>query len=123
MPMRAGRPAYGEAWGGADGADVRAALSLLALMTDRPWRGQVAAVDVSEYASRKRLALITKWNTRIVWGGAPGDGLFGEPSPTVKLGRLDELNRDWGQIDAGQRVVEVTGPMTTIDDSSAGGSP
>jgi hypothetical protein len=115
-PTHNGRPAYGTPW---QGTDVHAGLEVLSMVNTRPWRGQVAAVDVSDYAGSRRLVLVTQWNGRAVWGGAPSDTIPGEVSAEMKLRRLDVLYRQFQRIDARRRIVEVAGPMTLVDDSAS----
>ncbi len=120
-PGSPSRPAYGAPWGD-DGA-VLAGLDVLKLLAARPWWGQVAGVDVGEYAKTHRLAVVTRWDTRISWGGGPRDHIPGEQSPEAKLARLDELARVFGRIDAACREVEIHGPLTLVDDSPTGRAP
>lgn len=113
-PREGTRPACGRVWAAGTG-EIAAALELLAFMGDRPWRDQVAGIDVSEYARRKRLTITTVFGNRIDWGGAPGDAIPGEQPAYYKLRRLDVLAQQFGQIDAGERTVDITGPLTLID--------
>jgi hypothetical protein len=115
-PTSKGQLDYGTPW---PGADIRAALDVIALLNTRPWRDQVAAVDVSEYLSSRNLTLVSQWNGRIVWGGAPGDAIPGEVAAEMKLRRLDVLHRQFQRIDARRRIVEVAGPVTLVDDSAS----
>lgn len=115
-PLEGGQLHYGQRW---PGADIRAALDVLALVNTRPWRDQVAAVDVSEYLGGRRLVLVTQWNGRAVWGGAPSDAIPGEVSAQMKLQRLDVLYHRFQRIDARRRIVEVAGPMTLVDDTAS----
>jgi hypothetical protein len=115
-PLVNGQLAYGKPW---PGADVRAGLDVLTMVNTRPWRGQVAALDVSDYLSGRRLVLVTQWNGRAVWGGAPSDSVPGEVSAEMKLRRLDVLYRQFQRIDARRRIVEVAGPMTLVDDTAS----
>jgi hypothetical protein len=85
------------------------------LVSNRPWRSQVAAVDVGEYVSKKRLVLVTTAGGRILWGGAPLDSIPGEVTAEVKLKRLDVFQHQHGKIDGGYRVVEIAGPRTLVD--------
>jgi hypothetical protein len=110
-----GRPIPGMVW---PGADIRAGLELLALVSTRPWRDQVAGIDVTDYVSKRQLAILTTSGGRIVWGGAPSDSVPGQVSAEVKLKRLDVLQHQFGAIDARHRIVEVAGPRTLVDDSA-----
>ncbi len=116
-PRSAGEIVRGELW---PGEDLRAALDTLRLIASKPWAGQIASIDASEYAARKRLTLITARQSRIVWGGAPEDAVPGEVGATVKLARLDALAARYeGKIDANERVVEIAGPVTLVDKSAS----
>src|SRR6185369_15015789 len=90
------------------------------------WEEQVAAIDVSGYASRKQLVIVTQRGGRIVWGGAINEAIPGQVPAEVRLKRLEVLQRQYGAIDARHRVVEVAGPRTLVDDSAtadASGTP
>jgi hypothetical protein len=114
-PKSGGRIVTGGVW---PGTDVRAGLELLRTISNKPWRDQVVAVDVTEYLSKRTLALVTRWNGRIAWGGAPGESRPGEASTEAKLVRLDILVKEFGQIDAKRRLVEVAGPILLVDDTA-----
>lgn len=114
-PKAGGHIVPGAVW---PGADVKAGIELLALITTKPWQSQVAAVDVSEYPATKQLALITTRRGRVVWGGGPSDVIPGQVSTQAKLLRLDALYQQHRMIDAGHRSVWVSGPVTTVDDSA-----
>lgn len=119
-PMSGGQITPGVVW---PGDDIRAALDTVALISSRPWRDQVTAIDVGQYAAKKRIALVSKWNGRAMLGGAPNDTIPGEVAIDVKLRRLDELNRQFGQIDAKHRLVEVAGPVVLVDDVTTAQAP
>ncbi len=115
-PAKAGgHIAPGVVW---PGADVKAGLELMALISTKPWHNQVVAVDVSEYLTNKQLSLITTRRGRVVWGGGPSDVIPGQVSTQAKLLRLDALYQQHQMIDAGHRSVWVSGPVTTVDDSA-----
>lgn len=97
VPAAAGKPSYARAW---EGEEIPAALELLRLLTERPWMGQVAGIDVKDLASTKRLAIVTRRGGRVVWGGRASKPLWGEISTPSKLDRLAELHRKFGSIDA-----------------------
>src|SRR5690606_24456591 len=103
-PRRDGRIAFGEPW---PGGEVQAGVKLLALLSSRPWWGQVRAVDVSDYPHQKRLTIVTDREARIVWGAPPGEVVPGEQTDAVKLGRLDLLASTHGRIDAGKMALEI----------------
>jgi hypothetical protein len=111
----AGRLIPGQVW---PGTDVRAGLDLLALLSTRPWYGQVAAIDVGDYAGKRQLSIVTKAGNRIVWGGGLQDTIPGQVSVEIRLRRLDVLQHQYGAIDARHRLVEVAGPRTLVDDTA-----
>lgn len=113
--LAGGKPSPGQVW---PGGDVQAGLSLLRLVAARPWADQVTGVDVTEYLSRKELVLVTRWNGKIVWGGAPGDAIPGQLSTAVKVARLDALFSRYSRVDAGKRLVDVTGVYTMVEDTA-----
>ncbi len=118
-----GRVLCGAVWGGTRGtelSDVQAGVALLNLVATRAWREQVTGVDVSAYPKHRRLELVTAHGTRVVWGGAPSEQVFGEPTVETKLWRLTELNRRTGRIDGDQRHVDISGAIATIDQAAPG---
>jgi hypothetical protein len=117
--VRTPPPEAGRAWA-EEAGEVRAALELLALISDRSWRNQVAGVDASDYPTKRRLEIVTVYGTRITWGGAPNDAVPGEQAAHYKLRRLDVLADRFGRIDAKERFVDVAGPLTLIDKRPAG---
>lgn len=96
-PAAAGKATYARAW---EGEEIPAALELLRLLSERPWMGQVAGIDVKDLGSTKRLAIMTKRGGRVIWGGRASKPLWGEISTASKLDRLTELHRKFGSIDA-----------------------
>lgn len=115
-PVRVnGRVLPGTVW---PGADIRAGLDLLATVSSRPWASQIAAVDVSEYLSRKQLVLVTKRDGRVVWGAGVDETVPGEVSAEAKLKRLDYIQAHFGAVDARHRIVEIAGPRVLVDDTA-----
>lgn len=89
------------------GTDLQAGLELLALSLNQPWRDQVAGVDVASYRKDKRTAIVTRRDTRVIWGGRPTQPLLGEASTIKKLAQIEFLNRNFKSIDAGKPEVEI----------------
>jgi hypothetical protein len=116
----------GAAW---EGTEVQSALSLLAyICTNGPsLYTQVAGVDVSQYASAKKLVLLTDTGAQVVWGEAPDKWSPSEPSPDQKLKWLAYLRNGpefSRRIDAGRRMVDVTSPRgIMVDQGEMFGSP
>ncbi|MHC4786939.1 MAG: hypothetical protein ACYTE6_13380 [Planctomycetota bacterium] len=104
---RPSRP--GEHW---PGTDVTAALKVLHLIHDRPWRGQVAEIDVASYLREASISLVTDRGCVIRWGRAPGDELGGEVSAEQKLSYLDYHQEHYGHIDRGfLQEIDITGDV------------
>lgn len=103
------------------GDEVRGALELLSLAARRPWGRQVAGVEILQEDGARRLALLTREQTRVVWGGPPAKPLLGESSTQAKLSTIDLLNREFKRIDAGRARVEVfwQGVPLVFDESAS----
>lgn len=89
------------------GDDVTAALKLLRLLQGEEYLQHIAALDVSGLSRNGPMVLITREETRVVWGGEPGAFRPGEVSDEVKLQRLRDVYRKYGRIDAGGEVLEI----------------
>jgi hypothetical protein len=99
----------GEHW---PGTDVTAALKVLHLIHGRPWRGQVAEIDVGSYTREASIRLVTDRGCVVLWGRAPGDEYGGEVSAEQKLSYLDYHNEHYGHIDRGfLREIDITGDV------------
>jgi hypothetical protein len=83
------------------GADVAAALSLLHLLDQRPWRNQLAEVDVSRYLTDQEIEIVTDRGCRLRWGSAPGEEISLEAMADLKLRYLDEHYELSHRIDRG----------------------
>ncbi len=99
-----GQVDFDRAW---PGDDVAAGLELLALVGRQTWANQVAGVDVSEYASKECLSLLTTYGTRVVWGGKPSKPRYGDAPTRQKLHHIATLKGDTRRIDAGHQIVYV----------------
>jgi hypothetical protein len=94
------------------GADVTAALKVLHLIYDRPWRHQVTQVDLASFVRDSTLRLVTDRGCIVVWGRAPGDETGGEVSAQQKLSYLDYHYQQYGHIDRGfLQELDVTGDV------------
>jgi hypothetical protein len=104
------RPAGpGQVW---QGTDVAAALDILQLISRRPWRGQVAEIDMSSYLDRDAIRLVTDRGCVILWGRAPGEERGGEVSAEQKLSYLDYHQEHYGHIDRGfLQEIDITGDV------------
>lgn len=93
------RPAtYGTRW---PGEDLSAALAVARLVDERPWRGQVAAIDLAGVANDGCVRLKTVRGCTITWGRAPGREGAAEVPARQKLDSLGWLHEHYGRIDAG----------------------
>lgn len=103
---------FGTPW---PGADLAAGLELAKTLLDRPWRTEVAAIDVSSFRNDATLTLITRNDGRVLWGRAPGDRSVAEVTPDSKLSTLDHLYATSGRIDSGGgRIIDVRGDLVTV---------
>lgn len=103
---------YGSPW---PGADVAAGLELARLLQPKPWFGEVAAIDLSQYQSDQTLSLITRHNGRLVWGRAPNDRSVAEVTPDAKVRTLDYLYATQRRIDSGGgRTIDLRGDLVTV---------
>lgn len=102
-------PRQGELW---PGADVTAALKVMHLIHDRPWRGQLVRIDISRYAKEASIRLITDRGCVVLWGRAPGEERGGEVTAQQKLSYLDYHHQHYGHIDRGfLQELDVTGDV------------
>jgi len=93
------------------GTDITAALELLALIVDQPWRTQVARIDVTLHRKDGSLRIITDRGCTITWGRAPGEESGGDVPARQKLGYLDYHYQHTGHIDRGLVELDVTGDV------------
>jgi hypothetical protein len=99
LGVRSGPPRLaGEQWAG---ADLTAALAVLAVVDRQPWAEQVQAVDLSQFDRDRSLSLLTDRSTRIRWGRAPGSEKGAEVSAAMKLDFLRHHRDRYGHIDGG----------------------
>jgi hypothetical protein len=107
MPMPA---AYGSVW---PGDEVSAALAMASLVADRPWRAQIAAVDVSGWAKDGLLRMRTDRGREIVWGRAPGKESATEVPAIQKLAAMQMAFDRSGRIEGGApNVIDLRGDLT-----------
>jgi hypothetical protein len=107
MPMPA---TVGKEW---PGDEVAAALSMAALIADRPWHTQVSCVDVSGWSRDGLLRLRTDRGCEITWGRAPGKESAAEVPSSQKLGALQLAFDRMGRIDASApNALDLRGDLT-----------
>jgi hypothetical protein len=103
-------PPVGRPW---PGDDVQSGLVLAALLEARPFRHQVASVNLSNFGgrrdrSRPHIELATdRPGARIWWGRAPGAENGTEITANQKLVLLETLFRQWGRIDMNRAYVNI----------------
>lgn len=88
------------------GADLLAGLEMSKLVGTQRWRSQVSAIDVTDFATRKSMTLITSNGCRMHWGRAPGSEASAEVPAAQKLRYIDMLHNQTGRID-GQGSQEI----------------
>lgn len=99
--VAAARPAeFGGTW---KSDEVSAALAMIASVIDRPWRWQIAAVDMSGWSSDGLLRLQSDRGCAIVWGCAPGKESAAEVPAMQKVAALQAAFDRTGHIDGGAR--------------------
>jgi len=111
-----GKVDYGEPW---PGADVRDALTLLAMLRTRPYWPQVRGIDVSKHGLGRAIEIVTEQG-RVVWGAPPGEFRPAEIPTQRKLEHLQALYDRYGRIDAGRERVVVMREFVNIDDRASG---
>ena len=103
----------GEVW---PGDDLQAGLSLVNLLGDQPYFDQIQACDVSVRDERGRINLTLTANTggRVRWGLPPGRERSIEPDALTKKYRLASVYAQRGSIDAGGKIVDLSGPAVFV---------
>lgn len=102
--------AFGATW---PGAEVGAALQMAVLIQARPWKSQVAAIDLTGYAREGIVRLRTDTGCEIVWGRAPGTETASEVPAVQKLAVLQYAYDHGGRIDAGAaHAIDLRGDFT-----------
>jgi hypothetical protein len=96
----------GEPWAG---ADVEAGLTLMRRLLDKPWRAQIASIDLSEFDVTGQLFLISDRGCRITWGAAPGREGAREVNAAQKIRYLEYHVKHSGHIDRGFSSFDLSG--------------
>lgn len=103
-------PEAGQRW---PGTDVGAALAIIRLLRDLPFFDQITGVLVDNCEGRRDkrephiLLATAPSGNRIVWGSAPGREIE-ENFPEEKIQILLENYRQWGRIDAGHEMIDIS---------------
>jgi hypothetical protein len=106
----AAAPEIGQVW---RGGDLAAGLKLVDLLADKPFRSQVAGIDVSNHDGRRdrnrpHLELVTdRDGSRVWWGRPPGEEFGTEILAAQKLVLLETLYRQHGRIDMNRAYVNI----------------
>jgi hypothetical protein len=112
------------------GDDLAAGLDLVKLLYGKPFAEAVMKVDVSNFAGRDnpreaQLTLATCYGTGIKWGRpVNAKDFFVEVSTAQKLKYLQQVQQQYGRIDAGQpwidiRFDRITYPTVVTAEASA----
>lgn len=88
----------GETWAG---ADLSAALAVLAVVDRQPWAAQIEAIDLFGFGADRSVRMLTNRGTAIRWGRAPGEERAAEVPAAMKLDYLMLHYRKYGHIDGG----------------------
>lgn len=92
------RPAtYGSRW---EGEDLFAGMAVARLIDQRPWRSQIAWIDLSGMAEDGCVRLKTPRGCTVTWGRLPGREGAAEVPARQKLDYLGWLHEHYGRIDA-----------------------
>lgn len=106
------RGEFGTPW---PGGDIAAGLELARALHQEPWIGQVAAINVSQFASNNALTLITANGGEVIWGRAPSERTAAEVPCDTKLRTLGYLYAQHGRIDnGGGRTLDLRGDLVTM---------
>lgn len=111
---------YTRAW---EGADVKAALGLLALLRTEAFWGQIAAIDVDGFDGARTLTIITDRGTRIGWGGPVGEFAPGQTPEASRLAMLRFFFERQGvkHIDGGMESYDLWDRTMRIERGSSTG--
>jgi hypothetical protein len=77
---------------------------VLHLLAGKPWRTQIAAIEVGEFLTDGRIVVRTDLGARIIWGSAPGAERALEVTAPAKVRYLDDAFRNFGRIDTGRNA-------------------
>lgn len=105
------RPAeFGGTW---RSDEVASALAMAATVADRPWRWQIAGVDMSGWSEDGLIRLQSDRGCTIVWGRAPGKETAAEVPAMQKIAALQAAFDRTGHIDGGAREnLDLRGDVT-----------
>ncbi len=102
--------ATGVAW---PGDDLSGGIAMVKLLYDQPYAEQIWSINVANYKGRRdpraaQITLLTRQNTQILWGRAPGDvDYFIEVPVARKLQWMKSAFEKYGRVDAGEAWIDV----------------
>lgn len=108
--VRSDRPGLdGQPW---KGEDMAAALGMIRKLYGRPWADEIIKVDISNLNGQQdkreaQIVLHTRRNTQIRWGRPVESTDLAEVTCAEKLGKLEEIYRQYGRVDAGEPWIDV----------------
>ncbi len=105
-PQRSRPASPGEAWGG---TDLEAGMALISRLSDLPWLGQIAAIDLGDYSNAGILVIVSNRGCRIRWGAAPGREGAREVPAAQKIKYLQHHFETTGHIDHGYSAFDLSG--------------
>lgn len=114
-PTSRGQRDYQTPWAG---EDLAASIELLDTLVRQPWADQVQGIDAGGFSRDSSLAIVTRANTRIIWGGRPSKPLAGEVTTRQKLAYLTQLQHDHKRIDGGYPLIYVNTNRLQFDTSA-----
>ena len=93
--------------------EVASALAMAATVADRPWRWQIAGVDMSGWSEDGLIRLQSDRGCTIVWGRAPGKETAAEVPAMQKIAALQAAFDRTGHVDGGAREnLDLRGDVT-----------
>ena len=115
------------------GDDLRAGLDLVKLLSGQPYADEIVKIDVANFGARiaarqPHLSLVTRHNTRILWGRPiNAEDYFVEAAPARKLQYLRNIHNAYGRVDASfpwldLRFDKVLYPSTPVDPAGQAGT-
>lgn len=90
-------PRPGDRW---EGGDLAEAMRILSLLADRPWREEIAEIEVAAVARGGPTVLRTAGGSAIVWGRTPESAAASEVPAETKLAYLDRLHALQGDLES-----------------------
>ena len=94
------------------GDEIATALTMATLFSERKWRSQIAAVDVSSWTKDGTVTVLSNKNCKIIWGRAPGKETASEVPATQKLAVLELAFAKSGRVDTGAAELDLRGDLT-----------